>query len=696
MTNDSPTPLTPERAWHQTTDALGIVWLTLDKPGVSVNTLSSPVLDELGAHLARLTADPPKGLVLRSAKASGFVLGADVKEFTTLRSLDEARALVLRGHRVLAALESLPCPTVALIEGFALGGGLELALACRYRVALDDERLSLGLPEVLLGIHPGFGGTVRAVRTLGAPVALDLMLTGRNVKGKKTLQLGLVDRLCDSRQACCDAAIALVQQDPGAHRPPLSKRILSLAALRPFVRRQVESQVARRVRRDHYPSPYAIIDLWAKYGAHGDAAYAGEADSIAALAATPTAHNLIRVFMLQDALKAQGKQSVAAPQRVHVIGAGVMGADIAAWCALRGLEVTLQDREQKFIDDALLRVADLFEKRAKDPGKRAVARARLRGDLAGDGVATADVVIEAIVENADIKRALYTALEPRLKAGAVLATNTSSIQLEELARDLRNPSRLVGLHFFNPVAQMPLVEVIHTASTNPESMNAAIVLARKLDKLPLPCRSSPGFLVNRVLVPYMQEAMHAAQDGFSFDEIDQAAKDYGMPVGPVELSDMVGLDVCRHVGAIVSRALGRPPPDFSALDSLIASGQLGRKTGHGFYRWERNKVVRDALTHAPLPSVAQRPDETARADLQDRLALSLANECVAALREGIVESADLLDAGIIFGSGFAPFRGGPLHDARRRGIDECTRRLTELTRRYGDRFTPDAGWSLLR
>ncbi len=689
------TEVSTARSWREETDAEGILWLTLDRPGESVNTLGTAVLDELGGILERIVRQPPRGVVLRSGKASGFILGADVKEFTTLTSIEQARALVLRGHRVLAALEALPCPTVALISGFALGGGLELALACRYRVALDDERLTLGLPEVLLGIHPGFGGTVRAVRTLGAPAALDLMLTGRNLKGRRTLAAGLVDRLGDSLASCETAARELISRDPGVHRPRWYLRALSTTPLRPLLRGRLESAVARKVRRDHYPAPYAILDLWAAHGAHGDAAYAAEAESIARLAATSTAHNLIRVFMLQDALKSQGKQSSTVVNRVHVIGAGVMGADIAAWCALRGLEVSLQDREQRYIDAALVRQTEFFGKRIREPSKRAAAMARLQGDVAGERIGEADVVIEAIIEDVAAKRALYAAIEPRLKADAIVATNTSSIRLEDLAGALTDPGRLVGLHFFNPVAQMPLVEVVKGGASSAASIATAIALARRLDKLPLPCRSAPGFLVNRVLVPYMQEAMFAAADGFSFDEIDTAARDYGMPVGPVELSDMVGLDVCLSVGGIVSRELGRALPDASALESRIAAGKLGQKSGEGFYRWQGGKPVRDERSRTPLAEVSRRPDAQARAELQDRLLLALINECVAVLREGVVESAELVDAGVIFGSGFAPFRGGPLHAARQRGTDDCQRRLVELAGRHGQRFTPDAGWTLL-
>lgn len=688
-------PISPnEPCWHEAPDAEGLLWLTLDRPGVSVNTLATPVLEALAGLLERLAAAPPRGLIIRSGKPSGFVVGADIKEFTTLSSLDEARALVRRGQRVLAALEALPCPSVALIEGGALGGGLELALACRYRIALDDDRLALGLPEVLLGIHPGFGGTVRAVRLLGAPVALDLMLTGRSLKGAKARTVGLIDALCADRPACEAAARQWIARDPGPRRAPLRARAVSWAPVRPLLKPRLMAQVARKARREHYPAPYAIVDLWARHGGSGDEAYAAEAESIVKLAATPTAQNLIRVFMLQDALKALGKAATGAP-RLHVIGAGVMGADIAALGARRGLQVTLQDRAPEIVDQALARLAAELEKKLRDPQRLAATLARLTADSAGTGIASADVVIEAIIEDVAAKRSLYAALEPQLKPGAVIATNTSSIQLEELQSALQDPGRLVGLHFFNPVALMPLVEIVQAAGTSPETLATVTALARKLDKLPLPCRSAPGFLVNRVLVPYLQEAMHAANDGFSLDDIDRAATDFGMPVGPVELSDVVGLDVCRHVGGLVARQLGRPAPDFSALDAKLAAGHAGRKSGRGFYLWENGKAVRDAASRRPLPLATRVPDAAARADLQDRLVLALLNECVAVWRERLVESEDLVDAGVIFGSGFAPFRGGPLHHARSRGLEACRQRLVELAARHGERFTPDAGWTQL-
>jgi 3-hydroxyacyl-CoA dehydrogenase/enoyl-CoA hydratase/3-hydroxybutyryl-CoA epimerase len=646
------------------------------------------MMREADEVLRQLEASPPRGVVIRSGKRSGFVAGADINEFTTLQDVAQAERLVKAGQSVIDRFEALPCPTVAAIEGFALGGGLELALACTYRVAVGNDRLTLGFPEVLLGIHPGFGGTVRSVRLIGASAALDLMLTGRNVRGAKALAMGLVDRLVDSADALDEAARDMIRRRPAPRRAPLAQRMLSWAPVRPFIAKKARAGVARKARREHYPAPYAIVDLWERHGAKGRTAYEAEAASIAHLFLTPTSRNLVRVFFLQDGLKAQRVAGAKTPQRVHVVGAGVMGGDIAAWCALRGLEVTLQDRADEYIRPAMERAAALFEKRIKDPAKRAEAAARLKPDLAGDGVATADVIIEAIVENADAKRALYARLEPQLAPGAVIATNTSSIRLEELAPALADPGRLVGLHFFNPVAQMPLIEIVQGATTAAGSMGTAIALARRLDKLPLPCRSAPGFLVNRVLSAYMQEAMLAGREGVPLATIDAAAVDFGMAMGPVELSDVVGLDICRHVGAIVSGALDRPLPDTRELDERIAAGKLGKKSGEGFYLWRDGKALKDVA--GATGSVAPPPD------LQDRLMLALANEAVACLREGVVEDADKIDAGMIFGAGYPPFRGGPLKAARDRGVAECVRRLEELAGRYGPRFTPDPGWDALR
>lgn len=676
-------------------DDQGIAWLTLDKPGSSANTLSGEVLRELQALLQGLASGRPpegaqgagavRGLVIRSAKASGFIAGADIREFTSFATAADALAHIELGQRVCAQLEALPFPTVAAIHGFALGGGLELALACRYRIAVGDSKLALGLPEVQLGIHPGFGGTVRSVRLLGVRPAMNLMLTGRPIRTDRALRSGLVDRLVAERGELDEAARQLIRAAPAPHRPPLLERALSWPGVRSLIHPALLKKVSAQARREHYPAPYAIVELWYRYGARGAQAYAAEAHSIAELFTHETTRSLIRVFLLQDRLKGLAGRSERRLEHVHVVGAGVMGGDIAAWCALRGLAVTLQDRELKFIEPALTRARALFEKRLSTPAERSAALQRLQPDTEGAGLADADLLIEAIFEDLDAKRALFSAAEARLRPEAVLATNTSSLTLESLAPALRTPGRLVGLHFFNPVAQMPLVEVVHGAGTDPEALAAAMAFTRRIDKLPLPCRSSPGFLVNRVLFPYLHEALHAAGEGVPLGAIDRAAVDFGMPMGPIELSDVVGLDVLLHVGDIVTRELGQQAPAYvGEVRRMVQEGRLGRKSGRGFYTWREGKVVRE-------PAADTSPPE----DLADRLILALVNECVACLREGIVEDADLIDAGVIFGTGFAPFRGGPLHYARTRGVAACRQRLEELAQRHGARFRPDAGWALL-
>jgi 3-hydroxyacyl-CoA dehydrogenase/enoyl-CoA hydratase/3-hydroxybutyryl-CoA epimerase len=675
---------TTSSSWKTSTDSDGILWLTLDKPGTSANVLSSEVLLELDAILRPLQQNAPRGVVVLSAKKSGFIAGADIKEFTGVTDAESGYRLIHGGQQVLDRLEALSCPTVAAIHGFALGGGLELALACRYRVALADERLSLGLPEVLLGIHPGFGGTVRSVRIVGVRPAMEMMLTGKSVRAEKALQIGLVDKLVSSLEELQAAARDLIRLRPAPRKAPFSEGLLSTAPLRLFIRRALIAQVAAKARRDHYPAPYAIIDLWSRFGAHGSEAFEGEARSIARLFTTETSRNLVRVFLLQDRLKSLGGKSGAEIKHVHVVGAGVMGGDIAAWSALRGFTVTLQDQSQELLEPALQRSRELFTKRLRDPAKAAAAGERLRADVEGTGVAQADVVIEAIFENLEVKQALYARLEPKMKPTALLATNTSSLMLEPLAAQLARPERLVGLHFFNPVSQMQLIEIVQGAATDPAVAQAATAFARKLDKLPVPCRSAPGFVVNRVLMPYLHEAMFAAQEGVPLALIDKVAVDFGMPMGPIELADVVGLNVAADVGEIVARELGRPAPDLTRLRQLIAANKLGRKSGEGFYVWKEGKAQKP-----PAPDVASPPD------LLDRLILVLVNECAACLRERVVEDPDLIDGAVIFGTGFAPFRGGPLAYARSRGVASVVTRLEELASRYGPRFQPDSGWPLV-
>jgi 3-hydroxyacyl-CoA dehydrogenase/enoyl-CoA hydratase/3-hydroxybutyryl-CoA epimerase len=667
--------------WSLQIDADRVAWLTCDMAGSSANVLSGDMVRELSAALTEVAALKPQGMIVRSGKASGFIAGADIKEFVKIRTPAEGYELVRAGQAVMQQLANLPCPTVAAISGFALGGGLELALACTYRIGAHDASLSLGLPEVLLGIHPGFGGTVRSVQLIGVRPALELMLKGRPFRGVRALRAGLLDELAQPADLAARAKSLLLRRPP-RKRPPFVDKLMSLAAARPLVARRTVATLRHGVRRDHYPAPYAMVDLWERHGAAGAAAYEAEARSISELMCGPTSRNLVRVFLLQDRLKGLGGDSRAVFKHVHVIGAGVMGGDIAAWSAFRGMTVTLQDRSEELIQPALNRAKAFFDKRLKDPAAAAAAAARLRMDVRGDGAAQADVVIEAIFEDVAAKQALYADLEPRLKATAILATNTSSIKIETLSEKLADRSRLIGIHFFNPVAQLQLVEVVAGADTRAQVVHDALKFVRKLDKLPLPCKSAPGFVVNRILTPYINEALFALEAGIPAEVIDRAAVEFGMPLGPIEMTDVVGLDVSLHVGRVLGAALQRDIPQI--LRKLVEQKKLGRKSGEGFYRWQDGKAQKHATPNTATP-----------ADLQDRLILPMLNEAVAVIREATVQDSDLLDAGAVFATGFAPFRGGPLHYAKDRGLADVVQRLNELAERYGERFRPDAGWAAI-
>jgi len=523
---------------------------------------------------------------------------------------------------------------------------------------------------------------VRAVQIAGVRAGMQLMLTGKPITVEKALRQGLVDRIAAANNWKQAAKEMLAARKPKASAP-FTERLLNLFFVRPFIVRALQKQVASRARKEHYPSPYAMIDLWARHGASAKSGYEAEARSFADLVVGDTARNLVRVFFLQNRLKSQGNKPATRIAKVHVVGAGVMGGDIAAWCALRGLQVTLQDRALEYIEPAIARAAKLFSKKIRDANDRAEVSDRLQTDVEGNGVADADLVIEAIFEDLDAKQALYQNLQASMKPGAILATNTSSIRLEDLRTVLDDPRRFIGLHFFNPVSQLPLVEVIRCDDTEQEVLDLGFAFVKGIGKFPLECASSPGFVVNRVLAPYMAEAMHLAESGVPLVEIDKAAEAFGMPMGPVELVDSVGIDVALHVSKVLGAAFNKPIP--TRLADMVEKKQLGRKSGQGFYAWVDGKVVKPDTEAADVP-----------ADIGDRLILPMVNEAVACLHEGVVSDADLLDAGVIFGTGFAPFRGGPLQYAKDRGIDEIVQTLKRLAAEHGDRFQPHEGWADLQ
>ncbi len=664
--------------WNIETDDTGVAWICFDKADSGVNTLSAEVMLELEATLKLLAQNPPRGLVIYSGKQSGFIMGADITEFSAVTTPELAYAVTRRGQKLFDQIESLACPTVSAINGFCLGGGLELAMATDFRLALPNPKPILGLPEVQLGLHPGFGGTVRVIQICGVRPGMQIMLTGKPITVEKARRIGLIDRVA-AEDDWREAARELIGSGRAKHRPPLVERILNLAFVRPLLKPILIKQVASKARKDHYPAPYAIIDLWARHGASPRTGYKAEATSFSKLMCTDASRNLIRVFFLQTKLKGQGNKPKAKIKNVHIVGAGVMGGDIAAWCALRGLNVTLQDREEQYIQPAMVRAHKLYAKRIRDDGERKAATDRLVSDVAGEGIANADLIIEAIYENLEAKKSLYAEIEKTMRPEAIIASNTSSIPLQELRTELLHPERFVGVHFFNPVAQMPLVEVIRCDDTEQEVLDTAFGFVKQIGKLPLECASAPGFVVNRILAPYMTEAMHLVESGVSLPVIDEVAVNFGMPMGPIELVDSVGLDVVLNV----SKVLGTDMEGAVAeqLSALIEQKHLGRKSGQGFYIWEDGKAQKPAS------------DGYAPVDAQDRLILSMVNEAVACLADGVVTETDLLDAGVIFGTGFAPFRGGPINYARERGMGQVITKLRALSAAHGHRFEPHPGWS---
>ncbi len=667
------------RHWQVQPGTDDIVVLILDRADAPVNAFSREVIDELGEIVERVSFDPPKGIVLASGKKD-FGLGADLDEFAGYARTGKVLDAIENGQRVFENLARLPCPTIAAIHGQCLGGATELALACDQRIASDDPDTKIGLPEVNLGIHPGWGGTARLPRLIGAPEALKLMLTGRSLSARAARSMGLVDATC-KRDELIERATSRLR---GRRERPFAQRAKAWATnlwpVRQVLAPVMRKQTAAKARPEHYPAPFALIEVWRKGGDSIEERLKLEARSIARLAKTPTCANLMRVFFLQRQLKNLGADTDAGINHVHVVGAGVMGGDIAAWCALRGFDVTLQDREMQYIQPALDRASKLFEKRLKTPERIEPARKRLVADVEGKGIAEADLVIEAIFEDAEAKEALYRSTEPKMKDTALLATNTSSIPLDELRSAVDKSQRFLGLHYFNPVASMPLVEVVRHDQLDANIEKRALALCRKLGKLPLPVAGTPGFLVNRILMPYLLEAMRLYNEGVPGPVLDRVARKFGMPMGPMELADTIGLDVCASVGKELGPFLGLDIPPGMA--DRIDAKHRGKKDGEGFYKWEDGKPLK--------PEVPK--DYVAPSDLEDRLILPMINEAVACLHDGVVDNADLADAGVIFGTGFAPFRGGPINYVRETGVDAVKARLEALANKHGDRFKPKPGW----
>ncbi len=634
--------------WTIDIDADGIAWVVIDVAGKSVNILTRAVVAELSGVATMLEQDPNiTAMTLMSGKPLGFVYGADINEFEALNTEADVAALLDDVHQTFQRIADLPYPTVVGVDGFALGGGLELALICDRLLLTNSVKTQVAFPEVKLGLMPGYGGTGRAYGRIGAYSALDMMLTGRMIGVDEALSIGLVDGIAASRDTLKDdlqkAALAMGGIKPPRHQITGEDTAAQVA--------RAKAKFTKRVRPDHTPAPFAILDHIADNAPDAIAISAAEKTIFPSLMLSAASDGLRRVFQLTDMVRktARGDAGIA---HLHVIGAGVMGGDIAAVAAMEGLEVTLSDMNEDAITAAITRAKGLYERRLKTADKIAAAMGRLTADHGQAGLAKADLVIEAVAEQLDVKKAVFADIERQAKPDAILATNTSAIALEFIAKNMINPKRLIGLHFFNPATVLPLVEVIWSDQSDPKSIARGMQFAGQLKKMPIRCKSGAGFVVNRALLPYVNAGLELMLTGVDPDMIDEALVLFGMPMGPVELADQIGLDVMLDASA----PLGIPAKVETALKEKIAAATIGRKSGRGFYDWE--------------DMVAQRPravyDARALTKIADDLLAPMLRECRAVVQEGVVDSADFADAAMIFGVGYPQFRGGPLHHEKTR------------------------------
>ncbi len=664
--------------WRTGRDAEGIMWLALDKSDSGMNTISADVIRELETHVKAAEADLPTALVIRSAKDTGFAAGADIRSFANM-SDGGAAALLKQGHEVLDRIEALACPTICVVHGPALGAGFELALACDFRIAIVGA--SFGFPEVQLGLHPGLGGTFRLPALIDPTEAMMMMLTGKTAHTERAKTLGIVDAVVEERHLAA-AVTAAAKGKIERHEQGLKARAFGFEQARSLLARQMRHRTEQKAPADHYPAPHALIELWEDHGSDRDAMQRGEIISFANLLRTPSSKNLRRVFFLRQELKDAGR-GVDDIAHVHVIGAGAMGAEIAAMAAIKGKTVTLGD----VAIDPLGAAVKLALKICRDKHLSSIetrdALDRLMPDPNGYGISRADLIIEAAPEKVELKSKIYDNIKTSMKETAILVSNTSSFSVDDLAKHAPANSRFAGLHFFNPVSRVDLVEVVKGAATSDDTANRLAAFCGAIGKLPARVGDYPGFVVNRVLTPYLMEAMVLMDEGVPKEVIDSAALRFGMPMGPVTLADQVGLDVGLHVAESLSRNLEKPMAEISdTLRKKVTDGDLGRKSGRGFYDWS------DGPPHPD--SNAQGPD-----DLTDRLILPMLNACVEVLRLNVAVSADQIDGAMIFATGWAPFRGGPMHYAQSRGIRDVVTRLQELSGSYGPRFSPDDGWASL-
>lgn len=675
--------------WHYHVDEHDILWLGFDRANKTANSLSCDAVSEFRKILDTIANNNIKsvnslsrnkilGVIIYSLKSNGFIAGADVTEFKDVNTTSAARDILENGQNTMNELAKLKIPTVAMIDGFCLGGGFELALACHYRVATDDAKTKLGLPEVMLGIIPGWGGTVRLVKLIGPVKGLPLIMQGRTVSSQQAAKLGMIDACVPKRQLLKTAKYFILHK-PSKHNPNWFDNLFNYPPFRNIFAYFAEKQLRSKISSEHYPAPYGVLANWKKHGTDGVAPFKAEINADLEIIQKPTAKNLIRAFFLQEQLKEQAKIVDFKAKHVHVIGGGTMGGDIAAWCALKGIKVTLQDRSYEALTKAMKNAYDLFKAKLKKHDLAQLVLDKITPDINGDGIKNADVIIEAVFEDLKVKQDLFKMIESKAKPEAILATNTSSILLDDINQVLVDKSRLVGIHFFNPVAKMMLVEVVCGKVTNKNVLDKSCSFVNQIAKLPIPVASSPGFLVNRVLAAYMHETFILLSEGNKPEVIDNAMKQFGMLMGPVEMADIVGLDICLSVAKNISKYYNEEIPGI--LEHMVANNSLGKKTNKGFYHYKNGKIIKNKV------ETRKKQDE-----IIERLSMRILNICVTCLREGVVTNQELVDAGLIFGAGFAPFRGGPMNYLNIIGKEEVLRTLSKLQDKFGVRFKPDTGF----
>ncbi|MBW3628719.1 MAG: enoyl-CoA hydratase/isomerase family protein [Gemmatimonadetes bacterium] len=679
----------------------GVAMISIDQKGKPVNVLSRALVDELTRAIRRLEGGEARAAVILSGKPGVWIAGADIDELKEIRTAADGQRLSRSAHELLGRLENLEIPVVAAIDGAALGGGLELALACTYRIASESDRTKLGLPEVQLGLLPGAGGTQRLPRLIGLRAALDLILTGKQLDGRRARKIGLVDEVVPgaalsriARQVALDLAGG--RKEPRAGRPKGSPEWMeNLPGVRGLILRKAREGVMEKTH-GLYPAPLRILDV-VQRGLDRPVreGFELEAEAFGELSVSPEARGLIHVFFATTAAKNDPDLAVdAAPrdvERVAVVGAGFMGAGIAVVSAESGLRVRLKDVSAEAVGKGLrTATASLVERarRRKRPEFEITALTdRVEPATEYTGFGTVDLVVEAVYEDVALKHRVIREVEAAAGPGTILGSNTSTIPITTLAEGSTRPESLIGLHFFSPVEKMPLLEMIVTPHTSPEVTATSHRWAKRIGKTPIIVNDAPGFYVNRILGPYMNEAALLLQEGVPMDQIDRSMVEWGFPVGPITLFDEVGLDVAGKSGKILQEAFGDRVRPNDVLSRMIEDGRLGRKNGRGFYRYDgKKKGGPDESAYALIGAPTRR--RAPAAEIQERLVLGMINEAVRALEEGVLRSARDGDVGAVMGFGFPPFRGGPFWYLDNEGAEGILARLRALEAAHGTRFAP--------